>query len=76
MAKKKKEDKEEKLSEEYSISFLLEKNNVKPLYAVGFLEYYDLSEDFKKEFEIGEVNKKFSEEEFNKMYKEYIEREI
>lgn len=62
--------------EKFSISELLKKNTVKPIYAVGFLNYYGLSEEFKKEFETDEEVIKFSEEEFDEMYKKYIEREI
>ncbi len=87
MAKKKKEEKKEEKPqkekvienvevEKYSISELLKNNKVVALHAVGFLNFYGLSEDFKKEFVTGEVDIKFSEEEFNEMYKRYIEREI
>lgn len=62
--------------ETFSISESLEKMNIKPLDAVGFLNFYGLSEDFKKEFETGKADSKFSEEEFSEMYKRYIEREI
>ena len=62
--------------ETFSISELLKKFDVKPLMAVGFLNYYGLSEDFKKEIENEEEGIKFSEEEFDNMYKRYIEREI
>lgn len=60
--------------EKFSISELLEKNNIKPLNAVGFLNYYNLSEEFKKEFETRQAVVKFSEGEFNNMYERYIKR--
>ena len=91
MAKKKKEEIEDKPSpkkttkpiktapisiEKYSISELLEKNNIKPVNAVAFLNYYGLSEEFKKEFEGEEVAVKFSEGEFDDMYERFMKREI
>ena len=92
MAKKKKEEKEEetpkkkpvqKKKEEgkinikkFSISELLENYQINPLNAVGFLNYYGLSEEFKKEFETKEKVVEFSESEFENMYKRYIERKI
>jgi len=90
MAKKKKEEIKEKPSlkktddskgvnieiEKFSISELLEKYNIKPLNAFGFLNYFGLTEDFKKEFETKKANVKFSEGEFNDMYERYMKREI
>ena len=91
MVKKKSEDKKEKpapkktaktsndeviVVEKYSISELLESNKVKPLDAVGFLNYYGLTENFKKEIEYGEVIVRFSKGEFNDMFERYIKREI
>ena len=69
-------DKSSMEDEKFSISELLEKNNIKALNAVGFLNYFGLSEDFKEEFETGIAKIKFFESEFNDMYKRYIEREI
>ena len=60
----------------YPVSELLEKHNIKPLNAVGFLEYYGLTEDFKREFEKEENKVKFSEGEFEDMYERFIRREI
>lgn len=62
--------------EEFSIAELLAKKSIKPLNAVGFLNYYGLDEDFKKEFENRIVINKFSEGEFDDMYKRYMKREI
>lgn len=62
--------------EKYSITELLEKNKIKPLHAVGFLSYYGLTDDFRREFENGIITNKFSEGEFKDMYKRYNEREI
>lgn len=62
--------------EKFSISELLEKKGIKPLKAVGFLNYYGLEDVFRKEFENKGVVVKFSEGEFDDMYKRYIEREI
>lgn len=62
--------------EKFSISELLAKNSIKPLNAVGFLNYYGLEDDFRKEFESGKKLTEFSEGEFEDMYKRYIEREI
>ena len=62
--------------EKYPITELLEKNKIKPLNAVGFLNYYNLTEEFKLAFETGECNIKFSEGEFNDMYERYNQREI
>lgn len=92
MVKKKKEESKEKTSEKktskkttavkkddvekFSISELLEKNNIKALTAVGFINHYGLNDDFKEEFETGESVIKLSENEFDDMYKRYIEREI
>ena len=90
MAKKKTEEKKDSPSpkktakvkkvdvniEKYSISELLEKNKIKPLYAVMFLEYYGLEEEFKKEFENNECVVKFSQGEFDDMYERMIRREI
>ena len=90
MAKKKKEETEDKSSpkkvskavktvpiniEKFSISELLAKNNIKPVNAVAFLNYYGLSDEFKKEFEGKEIIK-FSEGEFDDMYKRFMERGI
>lgn len=74
--KKKTKQKNKEIVEEFSISELLEMNQIKPLYAVGFLDYYGLTEDFKKEFETEEVMTKFSEKEFSDMYENYMKREI
>lgn len=60
----------------YSLQELFEKHNIKPLQAVGFLGHYGLSENFKREFETDECVVKFSEGEFNDMYRRYLEREI
>ena len=92
MVKKKKEEQKEKPSqkkpvkknkieevvevEEFSIAELLEKNNIKPLDAVGFINYYGLSDDFRREFETNMIINKFSEGEFNDMYERYMKREI
>lgn len=88
MAKKKKEEEKIKPSpkktnskpnipiEKYSLKELFENNNIKPLNAVGFLSYYGLTENFKKEFEDNEITVKFSEGEFKDMYERYIGREI
>jgi len=91
MVKKKKETKKEKPSpktkvnkieektiefDEYSISELLEKNRIKPLNAVGFLNYYGLTEDFRKEVEENICINKFSIGEFKDMYERYVKREI
>lgn len=92
MVKKKNEEKKEKPSqkkpvkknkieevvevEEFSIAELLDKNNIKPLEAVGFLNYYGLSDDFRREFENNIIINKFSEGEFNDMYERYMKREI
>lgn len=62
--------------EKYSLSELLKKHRINVLNTVGFLNYYGLNEDFKLEFETGESKNKFSEGEFEDMYKRYIEREI
>lgn len=62
--------------EKYSLNEIFEKKNIKPLDAVGFLNYYGLTENFRKEFEDNECIVKFSEGEFDDMYKRYIEREI
>ena len=75
--KTKQSNSEEPISiEKFSLNELFEKNNIKPLQAVGFLGHYGLSENFKKEVETGTIIVKFSEGEFNDMYKRYIEREI
>ena len=88
MARKKKEEEKTKPSpkkinskpnisiEKYSLKDLFEKNNVAPLNAVVFLNYYDLTENFRKEFENDEITVKFSDGEFNDMYERYIGREI
>lgn len=92
MGKKKTEEKEDKPSpkktvksvqknvvidvEKYSISELLEMNKLKPLNAVGFLNYYGLVEDFRKEIENKESVVKFSKGEFDDMYERYNKREI
>ena len=73
---KKKTNKQVGEIEKFSISELLGKNQIKPLFAIGFLDYYGLSEDFKKEVENNEKIIEFSDEEFNNMYEEYIKREI
>lgn len=62
--------------EKYSITELLEKNKIKPLHAVGFLNYYGLTDDFRREFENNVVITKFSEGEFKDMYERYNKREI
>lgn len=62
--------------EKYSISELIEEYKIKPVDAVAFLNYYGLSEQFKKEFESNESEIKFSEGEFEDMYKRFMEREI
>jgi len=62
--------------EKFSISELLEKNTIGALNAVGFLNHYGLSDEFKEEFETGNAVIKFSEEEFSEMYRKYLEREI
>ena len=62
--------------EKYPISKLLEKNKINSFNAVGFLNYYGLSEDFRLEFETGKSVNKFSEAEFEDMYERYLEREI
>lgn len=75
--KTKQSNSEEPISiEKFSLQELFEKHKVKPLQAVGFLGYYGLSEYFKKEFKNDEYVIKFSEGEFNDMYRRYIEREI
>lgn len=87
MAKKKKEEEKIKPSpkkinqksieiEKYSLNELFEKNNIKPLNAVGFLSYYGLTDKFKEEFENNEIIVKFSNGEFNDMYERYMRREI
>lgn len=91
MAKKKKEESVDKPSpkkatktvktapiniRKYSISELLKKNSIKPVNAVAFLNYYGLSEEFKKEFEGKEDIVKFSEGEFDDMYRRFMERGI
>ena len=90
MVKKKIKDKEEKTPQKktkiasassvdidvFSISELLEMKKLKPFNAIGFLEYYKLTEVFKKEFESGEASVKFSEGEFEDMYNRYLQREI
>ena len=90
MVKKKSEEKKEKPSpkkinklpevkidiEKYSISELLEVNKIKPLDAVGFLKYYGLTEDFRKEIEDKEVVREFSKGEFADMYERYMKRGI
>lgn len=91
MAKKKKEEVKEEVPqkpnkiqlnegvveiEKFSISELLEKNEIKPRSAVGFLEYFGLTGQFKKEFETGEVEIMFSEGEFDDMFERYMKREI
>ena len=91
MARKKKEEQNEKAStkkvsdeiipseknvEKFSIYVLLENHNIKPLDAVGFLEYYGLVENFAKEMAEGDAVVEFTEEEFNDMYERYIKREI
>lgn len=73
--KKKENDNIEDI-EKFPISKLLEKNNIESFHAVGFLNYYGLTEDFKIEFETGDSISEFSDEEFDDMYKRYIEREI
>ena len=60
----------------FSLSELLQKNKIKPLNAVGFLNYYGLTENFNKEIENREVSVKFSEGEFNDMYERYMKRGI
>lgn len=60
----------------FSLSELLQKHKIKPLNAVGFLNYYGLAEEFKNEFESNEVNVKFSDGEFNDMYERYMKRGI
>ena len=62
--------------EKFSISELIGKKKIKPLYAIGFLNYYGLSEDFKKEVENNEKVIEFSEKEFDDMYENYMKREI
>lgn len=90
MAKKKNEEKKTKTSSKiektipkadvninkYSLYELLEMKKIKPLNAVGFLNYYGLADSFKKEFEDNDVIVKFSEGEFDDMYERYIKREI
>ena len=89
MAKKKKEEKkieepkektikkEEVVEvEKFPVSQLLENHKIKPIYAVGFLEHYGLTDDFKKEFEDSRIINMFSVEEFENMYDKYIKREI
>ena len=88
MAKKKNEEEKTKPSskktnlkqnipiEKYSLTELFEKKGIKPLSAVGFLSYYGLTENFKKEFEDNEITVKFSDGEFDDMYERYIGREI
>lgn len=62
--------------EKYSLNELFEQNGIKPLNAVGFLNYYGLTENFRKEFEDKEITIKFSNGEFKDMYERYIGREI
>lgn len=61
---------------QFSISELLQKHKIKPLDAVGFLNYYGLTEEFKNEFETNEVKTKFSDGEFSDMFERYMKRGI
>ena len=62
--------------EKFSLSELLQKHKIEPLNAVGFLNYYGLTEEFKKEFEGNDTNVEFSNGEFNDMYERYMKRGI
>lgn len=86
MVKKKKEEVKDKPSpkktvevvekiEKYPIAVLFEKNNIRPMNALGFLKFYGLSEDFAKEHEGIELDG-FSQEEFMDLYERYMKREI
>lgn len=63
--------------EKYSIGELLELNNIRPLKAVAFLDYYGLTDQITKEVENnGEGVIKFSKGEFDDMYERYNNRRI
>lgn len=60
----------------YSILELFEKNKIKPLDAVGFLEHYGLTKSFEQEMGSEEKIVEFSNGEFNDMFERYMKREI
>lgn len=60
----------------FSIIELFEKNNIKPLDAVGFLEHYGLTEIFEQDIGKEENIIEFSNGEFKDMFERYMKREI